>query len=60
MIDLARMQRLGERAGRKYNKVLALGQEAFLPKARGIVWDLRHVNEGIIVSLDFNKQIVTH
>jgi hypothetical protein len=41
MIDLARMQRLGERAGRKYNKVLALGQEAFLPVARGIVWDLR-------------------
>ena len=25
MIDLARMQRLGEKAGRKYNKVLALG-----------------------------------
>ena len=53
MIDLARMQRLGERAGRKYNKVLALGQEAFLPEARGTVWDLRRVNEGIIVPLDF-------
>ena len=60
MIDLARMQRLGEQAGRKYNKVLALGQDAFLPEARGIVWDLRRVNEGVIVPLDFRRKIDTH
>ena len=60
MIDLARMQMYGEKAGRKYNKVLALGQDAFVPAARGVVWDLRKVDEGIIVPLDFAKQIDTH
>ena len=60
MIDLARMQMYGEKAGRKYNKVLALGQDAFVPRARGIVWDLRQADKGIIVPLDFGKQIDTH
>ena len=60
MIDLARMQRLGDQAGRKYNKVLAFEQDAFLPEARGIIRDLRQVNEGTIEPLDFNRQIETH
>lgn len=60
MIDLARMQLYGEKAGRKYNKVLALGQDAFVPKARGIIWDLRQADKGIIVPLDFREQIDTH
>ena len=60
MIYLARMQRLRERASKKYNTVLSLGQQTFLPEARGIVWNLRRVNEGIIVPLDFNAPNETH
>ena len=60
MIDLAQIQRLGEQKGRKYNTVLARGQDAFLHEARDIIWDLRQVNAGIIAPLDFNRQIETH
>ena len=49
-----------KKAGRKYNKVLALGQDAFVFRARRIVWDLRQADNGIIVPLDFAKQTDTH
>ena len=47
-------------APRKSNKALALGQDAFLPEARGIVWDLRRLSEGIIVPLDFDTPLDSH
>ena len=35
-----------------------LGQDAFLPEAQGIVWDVRDVNN--IVPLDYGSEINTH
>lgn len=57
---LAEVSELGVRAIRKSNKALALGQDAFKPQARGIVWDLRKLEEGIITPVDFEAPIESH
>ena len=43
---------------RNFNETLVLGQDAFLPEAQGIVWDVRDMNN--IVPLDYGKEIDTH
>ena len=43
---------------RQFNETLVLGQDAFLPEAQGIVWDVRDVNN--IVPLDYGSEINTH
>ena len=43
----------GPAARRTSNVPLALGQDAFAEQARGIVWDLRQLEQGIIVPVDF-------
>lgn len=58
--DLQRFQLHGASARRSQNCVLALGQDAFRPAARGIVWDLRRLSDGIITPLDFQAPIQTH
>ena len=50
----------GAKAVRQSNKPLALGQDAFQPVARGIVWDLRRLSEGVIVPVDFTTPIESH
>ena len=45
----------GEAVVRKSNKALALGQSAFHPLARGIIWDLRRLSDGIIEPIDFTE-----
>jgi site-specific DNA-cytosine methylase len=39
---------------------LILGQEAFVPEARGIVWDLRNAAQGVVVPLDFTAIPYSH
>jgi hypothetical protein len=58
--DLKRMHALGRAAGRRHNAVEALGQDCFVPEARGVIWDLRRLDEGIITPLDFEQPIDTH
>ena len=58
--DLHRYKRDGPHAVRNFNKPLALGQDMFLPEARGIIWDLRRLKQGIIEPVDFTKPIKTH
>ena len=43
---------------RNFNETLVLGQNAFLPEARGVVWDLRDPNN--IIPLDYDSAIRTH
>ena len=50
----------GSKARRRCNDPLALGQDMFKPEARGIVWDLRRLDEGIIVPVDFDAPIESH
>ena len=50
----------GSAARRTSNVPLALGQDAFVPAARGIVWDLRQLEQGIIVPVDFEAPISSH
>ena len=50
----------GSKAQRRCNDPLALGQDMFKPEARGIVWDLRRLDEGIIVPVDFDAPIESH
>jgi hypothetical protein len=53
--------RAGEEAkDRKGLVPLVLGQEAFVPEARGIVWDLRNASQGVVVPLDFTAIPYTH
>ena len=54
------VERNGKSAVRKSNEALALGQSAFKPRARGIIWDLRRLSEGIIIPLDFTKPLESH
>ena len=42
------------------NVPLALGQDAFVEQARGIVRNLRRLHEGIIVPVDFAAHISSH
>jgi len=58
--DLASYRLQGPAADRTHNRVLAIGQDMFKPHARGIIWDLRRMEEGIIEPLDFSKPIDTH
>ena len=58
--DLRRYKQFGPDAVRQHNKPLAIGQDLFRPDARGIVWDLRKLKEGIITPLDFTQPITTH
>jgi site-specific DNA-cytosine methylase len=50
----------GHNAERKSNEALALGEDAWQPAARGIVWDLRGLKDGVIVPLDFQAPIQSH
>jgi len=60
MTDLIRMKELGAAAGRKHREVLVLSQEELVPQARGIYWDLRRAEEGVVVPLDFTEPLKTH
>jgi hypothetical protein len=51
---------MGSKAQRRSNTPLALGQDCFVAEARGIVWDLRRLSEGIIVPVDFAAPILSH
>ena len=55
---LQKMEYLKER-GRSCEPLI-LGQEAFLPAARDIVWDLRRKVNGYYVPLDYDQPIETH
>ena len=44
---LADIEAHGNKAQRRSNAPLALGQDMFKPQARGIVWDLRRLDEGL-------------
>ena len=50
----------GSKAVRTSNKPLALGQDCFTPQARGIVWDLRSLDQGKITPLDFHTPLTSH
>jgi hypothetical protein len=50
----------GAAAVRTSNKPLALGQDCFVPAARGVVWDLRRLDQGIIEPVDFQAPISSH
>ena len=63
MEDMARYRQAsseGKIVNRKHNQVLALGASDFQPLARGTVWDLRRITEGIIVELDFEEPLCSH
>ena len=51
---------LGSAAVRTSNRPLALGQDCFKPQARGIIWDLRQMDEGIIKPVDLQAPIKSH
>ena len=57
---LIEIEQVGAAAIRRSNEPLALGQDAFKPQARGIVWDLRRMAEGIIVPVDFDEPVSSH
>lgn len=57
LVDLHAYAASGGTAPRTHNKVLALSQSAFLPPARGIIWDLRG---DVPTPLDFAAPINTH
>ena len=50
----------GANARRTSNVTLALGQEAFHEQAQGIIWDLRRLDEGIIVPVEFSAPTSSH
>ena len=50
----------GTNARRTSNVPLALGQDAFHEQSQGIIWDLRRLDEGIIVPVDFSAPIFSH
>ena len=54
MHDIVNYHKYGRDAGRSFNEVLAIGQDEFHPDARGVVWDLREADKGIIKPLSFN------
>ena len=60
LLDIHNYRRQGPAAVREHNRVLAIGQALFKPRAPGIIWDLRGLHEGAIVPLDFSKPIQTH
>ena len=60
MRHLADIEANGSKAQRRCNDPLALGQDMFKPEARGIVWDLRKLDEGIIEPVDFDALIKSH
>ena len=45
--DLKRVHVLGRATGRRHNAVEALGQDCFVPEARGVIWDLRRLKKKI-------------
>jgi len=55
--DIKRYKREGSNAKRVQNQILAIGQEMFLPQARGKVWDLRGPT---IELLDYTEPTTTH
>jgi len=57
---LADIEAHGNKAQRRSNAPLALGQDMFTPQARGIVWDLRRLSEGIIEPVDFAAPLQSH
>jgi len=60
LVYLRNIELHGPAATHKSNVPLALGQSAFKLEARGIIWDLRRLNEGIIEPVDFTKAISSH
>ena len=63
MEDMARYRQAcseGKIVKRIHNQVLALGASDFQHLARGKVWDLRRIAEGIIVELDFYEPLCSH
>lgn len=59
--DLRAYREHGPDAVRNFNRVLAVGQDLFKPKARGIIWDLRDWQKGgKIKPLDFQEPVQTH
>jgi site-specific DNA-cytosine methylase len=60
MLYLTDIEANGAAARRTTNKPLALGLDMFRPEARGIVWDLRRMDEGLIEPVDFEQPIQSH
>jgi hypothetical protein len=57
---LNNIQAQGSKAHRVSNTPCALGQDCFVPAARGIIWDLRRLSEGIITPVDFGAPTSSH
>ena len=57
---LEEIRTVGSKAQRKSNEPLALGQDCFKKEARGIVWDLRRLSEGVVAPVDFAAPIESH
>ena len=60
MLYLTDIEVNGSSAKRTTNEPLALGLDMFRPEARGIVWDLRRIDEGIIEPVDFEAPLQSH
>ena len=60
LLDNVDIEANGSAARRTSNVPLALGQDAFVPAARGIAWDLRQLEQGIVVPVDFEAPISSH
>ena len=57
--DLRNYRLHGPSATRSCNKPLVVGQDLFQPQARGKVWDLRQLSQGVITLLDYEAPIST-
>ena len=57
--DLRNYRLHGPAATRTCNKPLVVGQDLFQPQARGKVWDLRKLSQGVITLLDYDAPIST-
>ena len=55
--DLRNYRLHGPEASRTCNWVLAVGQDLFHEQARGKVWDLRRLSEGVITLLDYDAPL---
>ena len=60
MLYLSDIEINGSSAKRTTNEPLALGLDMFRPEARGIVWDLRRMDQGIIEPVDFEAPLQSH
>ena len=59
-LDMEEIRAHGAAASRRFKPTpLVLAQSDLVPAARGIIWDLRKANQGIVVPVDFTAPIVS-